>query len=68
MLTANAALLRAIRGPLMLITLGALFAWDYSGGLPFSRSFPVLLIVYGVLKLLERTAGGAGVSDYGGQP
>jgi|YNPBryunderm2012_1023409.scaffolds.fasta_scaffold00687_8 hypothetical protein len=68
MATAKAALLRAIRGPLMLMTLGALFLWDHLGTQPFSRTFPILLIVYGVLKLLERTAGGDQPHGYGGQP
>ncbi len=60
------ALLRAIRGPIMLVSLGALFAWDHSGGLAFSRSFPILLVVYGILKLLERLVAGPGRSGYGG--
>ena len=46
-------LLRAIRGPLLLITLGTLFAVDHFGPYTFWRTWPVLLIVYGVLKLLE---------------
>jgi len=66
MATANAALLRAIRGPVMLITLGALFLWDHLGAHPFSRTFPILLIVYGVLKLLERTTGADEPQGYGG--
>lgn len=66
MAAANGSLLAAIRGPIMLITLGALFAWDQLGGQPFSRTFPVLLIVYGFLKLAERLAGGAR-PQYGGQ-
>ena len=50
-------LLQAIRGPIMLITLGTLVALDYFQGLSFSRrTWPVLLIVFGVLKLLEKTA------------
>jgi hypothetical protein len=48
------ALARATRGPLILITLGVLFAIDQAGGLPFYRTWPVLFIVYGVLKLVER--------------
>lgn len=49
------ALIQAIRGPIMLITLGTLVALDYFQGLSFSRrTWPVLLIVFGVLKLLER--------------
>ncbi len=65
--TGRSALLRAVRGPIMLITLGALFSWEYAGGQPFSRTFPVLLIVYGVLKLLERLAAGVSGPEYGGQ-
>ncbi len=46
----------AVRGPLMLITLGTLFLLDYfgPGWYPFYKTFPVLLIVFGVLKLIER--------------
>ncbi len=47
-------LMRAIRGPIMLITIGALFAVDHFGPYPFWRTWPVLIIVYGVLKLMER--------------
>ncbi len=46
--------LQAIRGPLMLITLGALVAIDYAGVYGFWRTWPILIIVFGVLKLLER--------------
>ena len=48
------SLIQAIRGPLMLITLGALVAIDYAGIYGFWRTWPVLIIVFGVLKLLER--------------
>ena len=48
------ALLRAVRGPVLLITLGVLFTVDYFYGYPFHRTWPVLLIVFGILKLLER--------------
>ncbi len=48
-------LIQAIRGPIMLITLGVLVALDYFQGVSFlRRTWPVLLIVFGVLKLLER--------------
>lgn len=50
----DAPLARAIRGPILLVVLGGLFAWEYWGGQPFRRTFPVLLILYGVLKLIER--------------
>lgn len=66
MAAGNASLLTAIRGPIMLITLGALFAWDQLGGQPFTRTFPVLLIVYGFLKLAEHLTGEAH-PHYGGQ-
>ena len=46
---------QAIRGPIMLIALGTLVALDYFQGLSFSRrTWPILLIVFGVLKLIER--------------
>jgi hypothetical protein len=48
------AFLQAIRGPLMLITLGALVEIDYAGIYGFWRTWPILIIVFGVLKLLER--------------
>jgi len=47
-------LVRAVRGPILLIVLGLLFTADYYGPSPFSRTWPVLLIVYGALWLLER--------------
>jgi hypothetical protein len=51
----NASLLRAIRGPVMLVTLGTLFLIDHSGGIGFGRTWPVLLIVLGILRLAEYT-------------
>lgn len=65
-------LLIAVRGPIMLMTLGALFLVDYFGPYRFYKTFPVLLIVFGVLKLFERLAmqadAGAGESPVGGRP
>lgn len=49
-------LMRAIRGPVMLITLGALLTADRFSAVPFTKTWPVLLIVLGLMKLLERTA------------
>lgn len=63
--TSASAMVRASRGPIVLMTLGALFALDYAGGYPFYRTWPLLLIVYGVLWLLERVVGrdrGAGMA------
>lgn len=51
-----AELMRAIRGPVLLITLGALLAVDRLSGVGFTTTWPVLLIVFGLMKLLERTA------------
>ena len=47
---------RSIRGPVLLVALGALFMLDYSGGVSFGRTWPVLLIVFGLLKLGEHLA------------
>ena len=49
----NVSLLRAIRGPVLLVTLGTLFLIDHSGGMGFGRTWPVLLIVLGILRLGE---------------
>jgi hypothetical protein len=40
----------------MLITLGALVAVDYAGVYGFWRTWPILIIVFGLLKLLERAS------------
>ena len=48
-------LLCAIRGPVMLITLGVLLSIDTFGPVPFYRTWPVLLIVFGLFKLAERS-------------
>ena len=49
-------LVQAVRGPIMLIALGTLVALDYFAGLGISRTWPLLIILFGVLKLLERVA------------
>jgi hypothetical protein len=48
--------IQAIRGPIMLITLGALVAIDYAGIYGFWRTWPILIIVFGLLKLMERAS------------
>jgi hypothetical protein len=50
------SLICAIRGPIMLITLGVLLAIDHFGTMSFGRTWPVLLIVFGLFKLAERSA------------
>jgi hypothetical protein len=52
------SLLCAIRGPVLLITLGVLLALDQMGPVSFGRTWPALLIVFGLFKLAE-TAGGS---------
>ena len=50
----SAPLITAVRGPVMLIVFGALFALDHAGQFAFRQTWPVVFIVYGVMKLLER--------------
>lgn len=57
-------LIAALRGPIVLITLGILLAIDHSGGMRLMRTWPVLIIVFGLLKLGEFAVGG----NAGGQP
>jgi hypothetical protein len=58
--------IQAIRGPIMLITLGALVAIDYAGVYGFWRTWPILIIVFGLLKLLERATVKPGQPPYSG--
>ena len=52
--TGTAALIGALRGPLILMALGALLCAHRFSGVSFSKTWPVLLIVLGVMKLLQR--------------
>ena len=52
----NYMLIRASRGPLLLITLGVLTSLHRFQGITFTKTWPVLLILLGVMKLLERAA------------
>lgn len=45
------ALVHAVTGPIILITVGSLFALDKFSGYPFHQTWPVLIIVIGMLKL-----------------
>ncbi len=51
-----AGLLRALRGPLMLMVLGGLMALARFQNISFTKTWPVLLIVLGLLKLAEMLA------------
>lgn len=43
----------AIRGPVLLVALGLLMAADQLDKMSFSRTWPVLLILFGLFKLAE---------------
>ena len=46
----------AVTGPFLLITLGVLFAVQEAGSYPFSDTWPVLLIVYGLSWAVKAAA------------
>jgi len=48
----SANLVQAVRGPVMLITIGVLFAFDRFTEFRFSQTWPVILIMAGLLRLL----------------
>jgi hypothetical protein len=50
----STSLLCAIRGPIMLIAVGLLFAADQFTDYGIGRTWPILLILLGLLKLAER--------------
>ncbi len=51
----SGSLVRAIRGPITLITLGVLFALNNFTQYHFEQTWPVLLIVFGLLSLVRRS-------------
>ena len=50
----GANFIQAARGPVMLMTLGILLAMHQNTAWGFEQTFPVLIIVFGIMKLLER--------------
>jgi len=48
------SLVNVIRGPITLITVGVLFALNNFTQYTFDKTWPVLLIVFGLLSLLRR--------------
>ncbi len=62
----SGSLLSAIRGPIMLIAVGLLFAADQLTDYGIWRTWPVLLILLGLLKLAERIGSGAHTPPGGG--
>lgn len=65
-MSSTRAYFRAIRGPVLLTTAGVLLAVDHFGSQPFWRTWPVLLVVLGVMILLERSVPAA-EAEGGGQ-
>jgi hypothetical protein len=61
----NNSLIQAVRGPIMLIALGGLVEIDYLGIYGFSRTWPILIILFGILKLLEKMVGPVSYPDAG---
>ena len=58
----DVTLIRAIRGPVTLITVGTLFAIDHFTRFSFHQTWPILLIIFGLLSLVGRsTSSGGGV-------
>ena len=49
----NPGLMRSIRGPMILITVGVLFALEHMTEFAFGRSWPAIPIVLGLLSLGE---------------
>lgn len=66
----NANLARALRGPVVLITIGTLFLLDRFTPFGFSETWPVILIVLGVLALAGGSRRDRGTPGYpsAGQP
>jgi hypothetical protein len=54
-MNARAALFaQAVRGPILLITVGILFALHQADVLSFFQTWPLVVIVAGVIMLIER--------------
>lgn len=51
---ANGYYSRRLMGPIVLITIGVLFLMDQIGDWSFGRTWPILLIVIGAVKIFER--------------
>lgn len=52
------SIIDAIRGPIMLVTLGLLMAADQMDRIGIDRTWPALLILFGLLKLAAYVGGG----------
>lgn len=56
----RAALIDAVRGPIMLIALGLLMAADQMDRFGIDRTWPALLILFGLMKLASYAAQSGG--------
>lgn len=63
-----AMFVEAARGPILLITLGALFALQQAGVIGFGKTWPALIIVLGLWKLFERLVIGPQAKPAGTPP
>jgi hypothetical protein len=59
----SSSMIRAIRGPITLITIGVLFALNNFTQYGFDKTWPVILIVFGLLSLLRRGMQPAGTAS-----
>ena len=73
----SAAYIRAIRGPVLLITIGVLMLADQQTSLGIGTTWPILLVVAGLMVLAERASirenpwaapGGGSASAYAPPP
>jgi hypothetical protein len=55
MMDDSAALIRAIRGPVIMITVGVLFSLDEFNIANFRKTWPAILIIVGILNLSRWT-------------
>ncbi len=53
-MNSNSLLLRALRGPLTLILVGSLFAIDHAHVISFTKTWPIIIIFLGLIRLAER--------------
>ena len=61
--------IRSLVGPFVLITVGLLFAFDHIWNRwPFGDTWPVILIVIGLVKIFERIASSEGHGGYFNAP
>jgi len=55
--------MQSIMGPAILITVGVLILLDSLDAVSFGRSWPAIILVVGVVKLLQSNASSAGHAD-----